>query len=131
MKLSDVTGDRRTAKISFPGRDGQEDMALTVVWNPSAYTPAFEAELLARAEEHPTGAMAFACTSLLVEWDLENDEGPIPLTEEGLRNVPLSVMAQIFKQIRIMAQPTSEEGKASGDGSQQTETSEGSLGGTP
>jgi hypothetical protein len=130
MKLSDVTGTRREARIEFPGRDGQEDMHLHVTWDPSAYTPAFEAELIARAEEHPTGAMAYACTTLLTGWDLENDEGPIPLTEEGLQNVPLSVMAEIFKQIRVMAQPSSEEGKASEGGSPPEADSGGSLSGT-
>lgn len=130
MKLTAVSTTRREAKIVFP-QEGQPDEVLNVVFNPMAYTPAFENEVAEMAEEKPSGAMVHATVKLLLEWDLEDGEGqPIPLEEEAVTQVPVGVLAQIFRQIRMISQPSSEEGKDSGGGSQQEATSESSLSGT-
>lgn len=130
MKLSALTGARREAKVVFK-QDGEEDLILNVVWNPMNYTAAFEEGVADMAEEHPSGALAMAATGLLIEWDLEDADGnTIPITDEAMKDVPIGILAQIFKQIRELAQPRSEEGKDSAAGSQQAATSESSLSGT-
>lgn len=129
MKVTAVSSVRREAKIVFPA-EGQEDEVLNVVFNPMAYTAAFEQEVAEVAVDRPSEALVKATVELLLEWDLEDAEGqPIPLQSEPVSKVPIGVLAQIFRQIRMLSQPSSEEGKASDDGSPQAARSEGSLSG--
>lgn len=105
IKLSQIAAQRATTEVEFEG-----GAKLTVVHNPSAFTPEFEA--LIREEEDSKVASQFLIKmlcKLIHEWDLVDDEGTIlgadhvgevvPVTQENLCKVPFTVLGAISSAV--------------------------------
>lgn len=87
MRISDIQKEELPLAVQFPG--GQ---VLNIVYTPSTYTVA-ELEEIQR-HERDIKRILRSVRRLLVRWDLENDQGPIPLQEPLVDGVPLSVFKE-------------------------------------
>lgn len=129
MKLAAISNDRR--ELDVPFGDEPDAPIVHIVYDPLAYTTAFEEELQEiSTREFQSIAVVKATVVLIKDWDLEDDNGKIELTEARLKHVPIGVLNRIFTEIRNSSKPSSEEGKDSGAGSSPGETLEHSLSGT-
>lgn len=121
MKLSNLVGETATAVVHV---GPAEDDNVTVVYRPGALTLETADKLVeARNSDFAIRAVEELLRPLLVSWDLTDDEGnEIPCNEETLKKVPLNFLGMLVEQITMDNRPTPEEGKGSGDGSQQAES---------
>lgn len=87
-----------------------EERTLNLVVNPTALTPAMEAEMQKATD---VGQIVGFITSLVLEWDLLDDDGkPLELTYEGIKDVPIMLLGLIVNGIgKHIADNASEEGK--------------------
>jgi hypothetical protein len=53
---------------------------------------------------------------ILVEWDIEDEEGSIPITHEGLRRLPMEIARKILEAINEISEPSRAEGEDSRKG---------------
>jgi hypothetical protein len=90
IRLADLTKEIRTVTKHF---EGTED-TLTITYRPRAWTPSIHAALLEAIDRGRTPeALVINLSTLVVEWDLLDDDGkPIPTTPESLRGVSLQVL---------------------------------------
>lgn len=54
---------------------------------------------------------------ILVEWDIEDEQGPIPITKEGLRRLPMEIARKILEAVNEHSEPSRAEGEDSEKGS--------------
>lgn len=84
---------RRTAKVSFEGTDYD---GISVVLNLNIPL-GFWVDLTAEGLETDLAAQAEFIVTIVKSWDLEDDEGPIPVTPEGVRRLDdLGFVAALF-----------------------------------
>ena len=77
------------------------------------------------------GAFEELLKPILVSWDLLDDEGnPLPITREGLHQLPMEFLGELISTLASGAKVDAEEGKASSGTSEVTERSDSSLIGT-
>jgi hypothetical protein len=90
IRLADLTKEARTVTKTF---EGTED-TLTITYRPRAWTPSIHAALMEAINSGQTPeALVINLSTLVVEWDLLDDDGkPIPTTPESLRGVSLQVL---------------------------------------
>lgn len=102
--VRDMLGDSKTLNVA----------GATVVYNPQAISAADFERIY--SEDIGTMRMAAVIETLaqtILSWDLVDDHGPIPVTVEGIRRLPMGVLNAIFDAIDDSAGPSSEEGKGS------------------
>jgi hypothetical protein len=96
IKLSDIARHTKTIKVGFEGTDEQ----LTVVTNPNAMTPRKEAafQAAAKTDDDAGDATLGMLSTVLVRWDLVDDDGQqIPVSVEGLRDVPNPIILAVLR----------------------------------
>jgi hypothetical protein len=96
--LKDLLAQRRTIIVKLFG-----DLPVEVTYRPGFLTPRKQAEIQAAAKEETADSTKQAVATFvgfIHAWDLEGDKKgtPVPLTEEGLADVPLAALAQITMQ---------------------------------
>lgn len=107
MKLSTVKSERKKLTANF---DDLGDLHITYV--PGMLTPEVEDELQEALEQPGSGKFVCEFASRLIEeWDLlDDDDVPIPLTAEGLKQVPIPFMGDVLAKIREDMNPGEENG---------------------
>jgi len=117
-KYSEITRD---AFVDY-GENGK----LNFVYYPNRYTPNFEKELASAKDETAGSYLKAMMLPILKSWDVVeetpvtdidgkpvlNEDGtpkmtqvPVPLTEEGVGNIPLEVMGDIVKAMAAAMKP--------------------------
>lgn len=86
MKLADLVADRRTITVPFGAHE------LAVSYAPSQWV--YDLTL-----RYASMSVAELLTELRVEWDLEDDDGRIPCTEEGCKRVLTPVLRSIERAL--------------------------------
>lgn len=93
--------------------DNPDSDTITLVYKPKALTKAYEREfneIMAHQNEQMVGAEITIRTFLLMvtSWDAklkDSDSDPIPLTPEGLENVPTQSLQYLLRKIGEDQQP--------------------------
>jgi hypothetical protein len=86
-RLSSVAPDEDTLIVPF----GAEH--LTVAYRPSLITQRLAEQMQASVDN---AVILEALSGLLVSWDLEDNNGrPIPVTPDGLKDVPIPVLVRV------------------------------------
>lgn len=99
MKLADIRSETRVTIIGFAAGD------LKVTYRPNAFT-ADVADRINSAVADPkqqTDAMFQMVSEVLVEWDLEGDDGQVIAVTDAARlraEVPMQVFGRIFAGIQ-------------------------------
>lgn len=79
---------------------GQE---VNLTYDPSAYTPKLEAEVLKAAQEGVMGAGSMAIATLVadlvVAWDVTSEGEPFPPIVENLATLPVALLGAIVRKI--------------------------------
>ncbi len=110
MKISQATAKPTDLDVPFDG-----DVVLKVKYRPLTYTVR-EMESL-QEDERNVARIIETIQRLVVEWDLEDDEGNIVgLDDESLRDIPTHIFLQIIREVSNH-QSVGAEGKASAAGS--------------
>lgn len=128
IRVSALTADRRTVKISF-GED-----SLTVTYRPSAVNAIQEArELEDREKGQVLMSQARSLAEIIVSWDLMPDEGkdPLPITAEVIAPLGLDFTAKVTRAILDDLLPNRQTATVSRNGSSATASSERVPIGTP
>jgi hypothetical protein len=100
--VRDMLGDSRTLNVH----------GATVVYNPAALSAAdFEVIYNEDAGTSRMTAVIDALSHTILSWDLVDDRGPIPVTADGIRSLPMGVLNAIFEAIDASAGPSDAEGK--------------------
>lgn len=106
VKLADLTADRRKVAIPLnmgenPDTGEQNVQDLNVVYRPSAYTANTEKELNVLRQSDWKSEMGLTfLTTLVVSWDLEEDDGtPYIITKESLASLPSTFISQVMAGI--------------------------------
>jgi hypothetical protein len=95
MKLSQLVEDRRELAIAVGSG------SIVLGYNPSGVTP----RMMAMADEAQKGNVGVAtlCAMLapmLVDWDVtDDDNNPLPLTADGLQDIPFGILVKIMTEI--------------------------------
>ena len=105
INLSQIAAQRKTTEVDFDG------VQLSVVHNPSALTPEFEA-FINKAQEEGEPDTSYLCQllcKLLISWDLVDDTGTIlgpervgeivPIEPDTLKKVPYIVRGAIASAV--------------------------------
>lgn len=93
-----------TAQVAVPF--GSE--TINVCYRPHYLTPAFEDRFNElRADGKATEMAVQLFTTAVESWDLSWDEGgePIPLTVDGLKDVPTDILSLVLKAVSEAASP--------------------------
>jgi len=94
IKLSDLTKETRKLFVNLGAHE-----PLEIKYRARAYTAELENNL-ASAHERPATALAQMLGSLIVDWNLVDDDGNLyPLDNEHLSKLPVQVMIAIFQAI--------------------------------
>ena len=95
--VSTIKSGRQAASFEFDGE------TVEFVFNPREQTPALWDEYLAISEEGNEGkAHRFVVKMLaktLVEWNVEDDGTPYPITVESLNNLPFEFLSRFTEEI--------------------------------
>ena len=112
MRLSDLAKDRRTVTVTVNGG------TVSVTYRPGGITPQSEDALRELIAEQRAGASLVAMLSgILVEWDLQDDEGqPYPMDAESLRRLPTVFLSAIAEGISADLRPNQPSGGSSAAG---------------
>ena len=114
LKLSQAASCRAKVEVEFAGTEDK----LTVWHNPSVFTPAFEAKLREDIENTEVQGYILAgmLSQMVLAWDLVDDEGVIlgeqgkgqvvPVTEDNLRKVPVSILSAVSQACQKEHQPS-------------------------
>lgn len=98
MKISQLISDSAHLPISF-----SEGETLNVYYTPSKMTPASLADMgtvEGLSGQEQVDAIVRLTANLLTKWDLTDDNNKvIPVTEEGLRHVPLLILNRVLVEI--------------------------------
>lgn len=111
MKLAELKKGTRRINVVVPGDENVLEEKVWVDYNPGEFTLEVSEKLLAiirKGEEDPEAIMALKVMldPVLVDWDLEDDEGNhMPPTEDNLKKVPLSFLGQILMELRMDVGP--------------------------
>ena len=104
----------KTATLSVPLDDDDPDgEVVTLTYKPKAFSRSYEREfndLAGRQDDQMVGAEITVRTFLLMvtSWDAKWDDAdpnPIPLTPEGLEDVPTQLLQYLLKKIGEDQQP--------------------------
>jgi hypothetical protein len=109
MRVSELLGETKTVELK----------GMPVTFAPFAYTFG-DMETLTKLNESDPATweqMRDVLSRVIVSWDLEDSEGAIPTTAEGMRRVPVGILGPLIELIGEATAPTEEEGKAYGVGS--------------
>ncbi len=101
MRLSQIREQRVTWSAEVCGE------MLTGGCNPAAYTPRFLAEIeqsQAKGESDAT-LLPRLLARVLTDWDLVDDDQPVPTTEEQLRDLPVALLSRVAQAIQAAMQP--------------------------
>jgi hypothetical protein len=103
MHVNDLLGEAVT--LSFKGMD--------VTFLPSAYTFADQEGLASLSEKDPTGwrKLREMLGRILVSWDLEDEQGPIPCTAQGMERVPIVLIEPLMEALGEALRPSEDEKK--------------------
>lgn len=106
MLVSDLLGDVVT--VDFKG--------MEVVFRPSAYTFEDQETLVGFSEGDPSSweKLRKMLARVLVSWDLEDDQGPIPATAEGMKRVPIGMFGPLMEALQEAMTPSEDEKKGLG-----------------
>lgn len=113
MKLSQLVEDRRT--VTIPIGSGE----ITLGYTPAGVTP----RMFAMADEAQNGTVNIGalCTMMapmLIDWDVTDDDGAtLPLTAEGLMDVPIPVLVKLMEAIAADIAVPNSPSAPSGSGS--------------
>lgn len=108
MRIADLLTDSKT--LDFKG--------ATITYNPQALSTA-DMEALAtvdrNAPQEVFDNVIGAISRVIMAWDLEDEQGPIPVTPEGIRRTPWVIVDNIMGAIMDDSQPTEAEKKDSSE----------------
>lgn len=109
-KISHLRKGQRTLTIDLDGEP------LSITYLTGAVTPATHDAALDLVEKQRVGAALAKSLSLsLFSWDLTDDDGNgYPVTEEALRELPVSFLDKIFAAIQDDLVPNERKPKPSG-----------------
>lgn len=112
VRLHHLQQDQRT--FTMPVGDD----ALTITYRPGAITPAAEAAMMEAAADRGSGAaLGGMLRAALVAWDLlDDDDQPIPLTEEGMSAIPTAFLAEVVRALMEDLRPNARRGATSAGG---------------
>lgn len=131
MKIGALKGGVRPLDVEFPGMEGLEDEKLHIEYRPGELTLEIADDMRAAAANNlEADAICLVLEKVLVSWDLEDDDGPLAVTKEGIKKIPLPALGAIFLAMMEDIRPNPQTGVDSNGGLQQEETSEKSLTGT-
>lgn len=112
MKLSQLITNKRKLAINI------DDETLNVVYRPGAVTPEAQDAFMDDVTEQRLGrALALFLPKILIDWDLEGDEGVYPLDPESLMVLPTPFLNTIFTALVADAGPNATKPAASEGGS--------------
>lgn len=113
ISFSDLIQDRRVLEFSFL------DDKVVLTYRPSGITPEVEDRLQGLIEtRRSSNSMAEFLAGVLVEWDVENDDGtPYPTTLESLRKLPGNFLVRMVNEITDDMMSGVDDRKNSGAGS--------------
>ncbi len=101
MKISQATAEEKPLAVKFG------EATLNVVYRPLTYTVT-ELEKM-EAGDARAAQVVDSMLRLLVSWDLtDEDENPVPLTEEALREVPTHIFTGIMQAVGKDQTPSGE-----------------------
>jgi len=95
---------------------------LHIVYNPQGYSGAVEKKVNElRDSEQSAHAVIELLLTMLIEWDLQNDDGtPFPVEAEPMEQLPTTFLADVMGAIAEEIRKAAEAGNSSGGGSLQT-----------
>lgn len=93
LKLSRLFEEVQTVEMPYLGE------VLSLTWTPAGWTPAAQDHFVsADGENASTLAMVDVLASLLVRWDLLDDDGePIPTTKDRLESLPKGFLLDVLR----------------------------------
>lgn len=117
IRIDELVKRRATVNVDYRGEK------LKVDYYPDRFTPAMEREARARQDNEETasfGAMQIVdmLLPLLADWDLylEGDV-KVPLTPDGMSNIPINLLLEILRQVTEDMRPGEEKSEHSRSGS--------------
>lgn len=127
--LKAILKPNQTLSIAF----GEEQVNVT--YDAQYLTPAFEVTLKGLSEEKKaTESFLKMFITLIKKWDLKADDAdpePIPLTVEGLQDIPFDILGEILTKVQEAVVPNEKTGATSDGGLQPVDSLEPSPTGTP
>ena len=132
MKVAALKGKVRHLDIVFKEEDGFDPGEMWIDYQPGELTiDVIESVQDGMNDGGESGAIADMLGRILVDWDLENEDGSkVPPTPEGIRLLPLPALGFIFGSMMEDIRPKEQKVETSDDTSQQEERQETSLVGT-
>lgn len=133
MKLAALVGAERTVLVPVPGSDPQDEEAVKVVYRPGAITleVAERVSDLAGGGTSEVHAIAELLETVLVSWDLENEDGTkLGVTKDEIKKVPFLFLFQVIEVVTGDSRPDPQTGGPSDDGSPQEDKSDTPPNGT-
>jgi hypothetical protein len=126
-KLSEFANKRSTKRLTVE----IGDVAIELSYRPAVVTPRWQkAAAAAKDGDIDTGLLVPMC-QLVAGWDLENDDGtPVPLTPEGLQDIPAQALLAILQAVTGDMAPNPKRAGDSSNGSQPMAASAPALTGT-
>lgn len=93
LKLSRLFEDTQTVEMPYLGE------VLSITWTPAGFSPAVQDRFVsADGENASTLALVDVLSSLLVRWDLLDDEGQtIPTTKERMLTLPKGFLLDVYR----------------------------------
>ncbi len=112
MRIGNLVRDRKTVTVQVG------DGTVQVTFRPSGITPEIEDRLRDMIAEQRVGASFVALLSgILVEWDLQDDEGrPYPMDAESLRRLPTVFLYAVAQAVSAEMVPNPPSGGSSAAG---------------
>lgn len=104
IDFADILAEKADATVSYRGQ------SMRVSYFPDVITTAAIKELESKSQEDPAAFLEFL-VRLLDSWDVKAGGKPIPLTVEGLEQLPLLFLKEIYFQI-MESSGSGDEGKA-------------------
>lgn len=113
-KLASILKNDRDLTINLG--DGEP---LQVTYQPGAVTPETEDAFMSKADSQRGGlALAQFLCSVLTAWDLVGDDGKVyPITEKGLRKLPIAFLGMVVTAITNDMRPNPQNAATSHGGS--------------
>lgn len=117
IRLSNLSRARRNCTVPVTVDEGTGESAdLPVVYNPRAFTPDLEAQAI-KVDDSKRGQLSFLATALstlLVDWDLEDDDGNKLGTDVAtLMCMKAAVLGEVFSGIQKDMAPNPATGEDS------------------
>ena len=110
VKLSSLFQEQVDATVDWLGHE------IVISFRPGQVTAKKLSEVLPSGETDEDGNLLPAAKSshqwlseIIAGWNLENDDGDLPITEEGLQSLPYSLVAAMVRTVRLWNAPTEGE----------------------